>query len=155
VLEQRRMYRDCNLQNTTQDDRTKGLENAISNRLTLPWDFRCGYSLNLIHSQDPSRGWPCGTSMRGEAFGLVKGPSVGECQDREAGVGGWMSRGREMEYGVGSSGGEMRNGDKIWNLIKKISNKNKSKNKQTKNTGLTKTSPTQRHSHCRIQLISV
>ena len=26
-----------------------------------------------------SKGWPCGTSMRGEALGLVKGPSVGEC----------------------------------------------------------------------------
>jgi hypothetical protein len=33
--------------------------------------------------------------MRGEALGLVKAqcPSVGECQDREAGVGGLVSRG--------------------------------------------------------------
>jgi hypothetical protein len=34
--------------------------------------------------------------MRGEALGPVKDqcPSVGECQDREAGVGGLVSRGR-------------------------------------------------------------
>jgi hypothetical protein len=34
--------------------------------------------------------------MRGEALGLVKAlcPSVGECQDKEAGVGGLVSRGR-------------------------------------------------------------
>jgi hypothetical protein len=34
--------------------------------------------------------------MRGEAFGLVKAlcPSVGECQVREAGVGGIVSSGR-------------------------------------------------------------
>jgi hypothetical protein len=37
-----------------------------------------------------SRGWPCWASMGGEALGLVKVrcPSVGEFQDREAGVGG-------------------------------------------------------------------
>jgi hypothetical protein len=35
------------------------------------------------------------TSMRGETFGLVKVlcPSVGGCQDREAGVNGLISRG--------------------------------------------------------------
>jgi hypothetical protein len=35
-------------------------------------------------------------SMRGEVLGLVKVwcSSVGECHDREAGVGGWVSRGR-------------------------------------------------------------
>ena len=34
--------------------------------------------------------------MRGEALGSVKAPcpSVGECQDREAGVGGLVSRGK-------------------------------------------------------------
>ena len=39
--------------------------------------------------------------MRGEAVGLVKAqwPSVGECQDREVGVGGLVSRGRG--YGIG------------------------------------------------------
>jgi hypothetical protein len=38
----------------------------------------------------------CGTSMRGEALGLVKAlcPSVGECQGREAGVGGMVSKKR-------------------------------------------------------------
>jgi hypothetical protein len=36
--------------------------------------------------------------MRGEAFGLVKGPRVGECQDRE--VGGLVSRGRGMGWGI-------------------------------------------------------
>jgi hypothetical protein len=36
-----------------------------------------------------SRGWPCGTSMKGEALGFVKAqcPSVQEFQDREEGVG--------------------------------------------------------------------
>ena len=36
-----------------------------------------------------SRGWPCQTSMGGEALCPVKAqcPSVGECQDREVGVG--------------------------------------------------------------------
>ena len=40
--------------------------------------------------------------MRGEALGLVKAqcPSVGECQDREAGVGGLVSRGRRDGIGV-------------------------------------------------------
>ena len=35
--------------------------------------------------------------MRGEALGLVKArcPSVGECQDREAGVGGLVIKGME------------------------------------------------------------
>jgi hypothetical protein len=32
--------------------------------------------------------------MRGEALGLVKGPSVRKCQDREARVGRLVSRGR-------------------------------------------------------------
>jgi hypothetical protein len=41
-----------------------------------------------------SRGWSCGTSMRREALGPVKArcPRVGECQDREAEVGGLLSR---------------------------------------------------------------
>jgi hypothetical protein len=49
-----------------------------------------------------SRGWPCGTSMRGEAFGPVKAPcpSIGKCQDREAGVGGLVNR--ERGDGIGS-----------------------------------------------------
>jgi hypothetical protein len=49
--------------------------------------------------------------MRGEALGLVKGPSVGECHDREAGVGGLVSRGGEILGG--GYGQEMREGDKI------------------------------------------
>jgi hypothetical protein len=55
-----------------------------------------------------SRGWPWGTSIRGEVLGLVKGPSVGECQDREAGVGALVSRGRRD--GIGGFG--MRNEEK-------------------------------------------
>ena len=45
-----------------------------------------------------SRGWPCGTLMRREALGLMKAqcPTVGECQDREVGVGGLVSKGRGM-----------------------------------------------------------
>ena len=41
-----------------------------------------------------SRGWPCWSSMGGEVLGPVKAPcpSVGECQDREAGMGGLVSR---------------------------------------------------------------
>jgi hypothetical protein len=52
--------------------------------------------------------------MRGEALGLAKAQcsSVGDCQDREAGVGGLVSRGRADEIG-GVFGGEMRKGDKI------------------------------------------
>jgi hypothetical protein len=48
-----------------------------------------------------SRGWTYGTSMGGKALGLVKGqyPSVGECQDREVGVGGLVSKG--MGKGIG------------------------------------------------------
>jgi hypothetical protein len=48
-----------------------------------------------------TRGWLCGTSVKGEAFGLVKAlcPSVGECQDREAGVGRLANRGRGMRQG--------------------------------------------------------
>jgi hypothetical protein len=36
--------------------------------------------------------------MRREALGLVKAqcPSVGECQDRDAGVGGLVNRGRDI-----------------------------------------------------------
>ena len=51
--------------------------------------------------------------MRGEALGLVKArcPSAGQCQDREVGVGGLVSRGRGMRYG--DFGGEIRKGDKI------------------------------------------
>jgi hypothetical protein len=45
--------------------------------------------------------WPCQTSMGGEALGPVRArcPSVGECQGREAEVGGLMSRGRGKEIG--------------------------------------------------------
>jgi hypothetical protein len=48
-----------------------------------------------------SRGWPCGTSMRGEALGPVKTQclSVGESQDRRAGVGGLVSKGRGDRIG--------------------------------------------------------
>jgi hypothetical protein len=48
--------------------------------------------------------------MRGEAFSLVKAqcPSVGECQDREAGVGGLVSRGRGNGMGRDWRGNEER-----------------------------------------------
>ena len=51
--------------------------------------------------------------MRGESLGLVKArcPSVGECQDREAGVGGLVNRGRRNVIGV--FGWETRKGDNI------------------------------------------
>jgi hypothetical protein len=60
-----------------------------------------------------SKGWPCGTSMRGEALGEVlpvkaQCPSVGVCQDREAGVGGLVSRRRGQRMGGGQRGNEER-----------------------------------------------
>jgi hypothetical protein len=60
-----------------------------------------------------SRGWPCWSSMGGEALGPVKVlcSSIGDCQDQEAGVGGLMSRGRGE--GMGVFGGEIRKGDNI------------------------------------------
>jgi hypothetical protein len=61
-----------------------------------------------------SRGWPCGTSMRGEALGHVKAPytSAGKFQDRKMRVG-WVSEqengGTEEEvFRV-----EIRKGDKM------------------------------------------
>ena len=48
--------------------------------------------------------------MRGEALGLVKGPSVGQCQDREAGEGGLVSRGRGDEMGGGAPRGNEERG---------------------------------------------
>ena len=44
-----------------------------------------------------SRGWPCQSSMEGEALGPLKAqcPNVRKCQDQEPGVGGLMIRGRE------------------------------------------------------------
>jgi hypothetical protein len=49
--------------------------------------------------------------MGGEALGLVKArcPSVGECQDRETGVDGLVSRG--TVDGMGVFGRETREGD--------------------------------------------
>ena len=40
-------------------------------------------------------GWSSWSSMGGEALGPVKVlcPSIGECQDQEAGVGGWGAGG--------------------------------------------------------------
>jgi hypothetical protein len=57
-----------------------------------------------------SRGWPCGTSVRGEALHPVKDgcPSVGEFQDREAGVGGLVSKGRGDGIGDFQRGNEER-----------------------------------------------
>ena len=55
-----------------------------------------------------SRGWPCWTSKGGEGLVPEKArcPSVEECQDREMGVGGLLSRG-------GREWGAARKGDKI------------------------------------------
>jgi hypothetical protein len=52
-------------------------------------------------------------SMGGEALGPEKArcPNVGECQDREAGVGGLVSRGGED--GIGVSAGETGEGHNI------------------------------------------
>jgi hypothetical protein len=47
--------------------------------------------------------------VEGEVLGPVKAPchSVGECQDRELGVGGWVSRGRGDRIGGVSEGKEI------------------------------------------------
>ena len=49
-------------------------------------------------------------SMGGEALGPEKArcPSVGECQDREAGVGEWVSRGKGDGTGGFQRGNEER-----------------------------------------------
>jgi hypothetical protein len=63
--------------------------------------------------------------VRGDVLGPVKAhcPSVGECQDRGAGVGGLVSRGRG--YGIGMClEGIWRKGIEFELYIKKISNKN-------------------------------
>ena len=51
--------------------------------------------------------------MGGEALGPEKVlcPSIGECQDQEAGVGGLVSSG--TGEGIGGFGGEIRKGDNI------------------------------------------
>jgi hypothetical protein len=62
--------------------------------------------------------------MRGETLGLVKAKcfSVGECQDREAGVGRLVSK--EMGYGMGGSvEGKGGKGTEFAMKIKKTSNK--------------------------------
>jgi hypothetical protein len=50
--------------------------------------------------------------MRGETLGPEKGPSVGECQDREVGVR-WVSEQVEVGWDKGIFRREMRKGDKI------------------------------------------
>jgi hypothetical protein len=57
-----------------------------------------------------SRGWPSRSSMGGEALGPEKAqcPSVGECQDREAGVGGLVSRGKGKWDGSFQRGNQER-----------------------------------------------
>ena len=53
--------------------------------------------------------------MGEEALGPVKFlcPSIGECQDQEAGVGGLVSRGSGENIGVFFFGGETRKRDNI------------------------------------------
>jgi hypothetical protein len=67
-----------------------------------------------------SRGWPCQSSMGGEALGRMKAvcPSAGECQGQEVGVGGLGSRG-EGGWDRWVLGGETRKGDNIWNVNKR------------------------------------
>jgi hypothetical protein len=64
--------------------------------------------------------------MGEEALGSVKAlcPSLGECQSREVGVGGLMSRG-EGEWYRGLSEGKPGKGITFEMYIKKISNKKK------------------------------
>jgi hypothetical protein len=57
-----------------------------------------------------SRGWPSRSSMGGETLGPVKAlcPSIGECQDQEAGVGGLVSRRRWERIGGFQRGNQER-----------------------------------------------
>ena len=59
------------------------------------------------------RGWPCLSSVGGEAIGCLKSQwsSIGECQDQEAGMGEFVSRGRGDA--IGFFGGETRKGHSI------------------------------------------
>jgi hypothetical protein len=76
--------------------------------LLCPWSTYGG-----IHDSSHicSRGWPCRSSLEGEALGPMKAlcPDVGECQGQETGVGGLVSR----VGGEGGFGGEARKGDNI------------------------------------------
>jgi hypothetical protein len=57
-----------------------------------------------------NRRWPCETSIRGKTLCLVKAHcfNIEECQDREAGVGGLVSRGKRMGYRGFQRGNEER-----------------------------------------------
>jgi hypothetical protein len=48
-----------------------------------------------------NRGWPCWTSVGGEVLCPLKAlyPSIWECQNREVGIGGLVSRGRKDRRG--------------------------------------------------------
>jgi hypothetical protein len=64
----------------------------------MRWNLRVVLiCISLTHGSSCicSRGWPCWISMREETLDLVQTqcPSVGECQDRGAGVGGLLRRG--------------------------------------------------------------
>jgi hypothetical protein len=70
---------------------------------------------------------PCRASMGGEALGPVKArcPSVGECQDKEAGVCGLMSRVRGWNSFFFPPEGKLEKGKTFEMLITKVSNINK------------------------------
>jgi hypothetical protein len=61
--------------------------------------------------------------MRGEALGLVKAQCT-QCRGMpgQESKSGWVGEQGKWD-GMGGLGGEMRKRDKIWNVIKKISNK--------------------------------
>jgi hypothetical protein len=63
-----------------------------------------------------SRGWPSQSSMGGEVHGPVKAvcPSVGKCQEQDAGVDGLVKGGGGLGgRGLGISREETRKGDNI------------------------------------------
>ena len=61
-----------------------------------------------------ARGWPCGSSVGGQALGPVKAlcPCVGECQCQEA-ILVWAGEQGKGEEDMGSLGGETRKGANI------------------------------------------
>jgi hypothetical protein len=111
-------------------ERTQGAEEVCSPIGGTIWTIQEPQSSQEINHQPKStprgthsssciysRAWPSHSPMGGEALCPVKPqcPSLGECQDQEAGVFVLVSRGRG---GIGIFRGETRKGDNIWNVNK-------------------------------------
>jgi hypothetical protein len=98
-------WTDRRVPNGRARERTEGaegvcnpIERTISTNQTPQSSQGLNHQLKSIHggthgsSHICSRRGPCQASVEGKALGPVKAPcpSVGECQGKEAGVGGWV-----------------------------------------------------------------